>query len=223
MSSNAEPAARFFTLSRVLMLTVSAFVAEPFALAAQGNAPAATDLASEADLASEDSQTDEQAEANAAERDFDDGRINILITVPRGEVNQAQAQECEDRADAGSISGEIVVCRQFGISGENYYSGSPEEARKRYAEETAFKGDPRAPNTFGIPDHGNGIGFGSVPPPAIFIDLEALPEAPAGSDADRIARGLPPLGEDPEPTPEEIAKRRRALGLDAPPVPGEPE
>jgi hypothetical protein len=28
------------------------------------------------------------------------------------------------------------------------------------------------------------------------IDLEAIPEAPPGSDADRIGRGLPPLGDD---------------------------
>ena len=28
------------------------------------------------------------------------------------------------------------------------------------------------------------------------IDVEALPHAPPGSDADRIARGLPPLGEE---------------------------
>jgi hypothetical protein len=51
------------------------------------------------------------------------------------------------------------------------------------------------------------------------IDVEALPEAPEGSDADRIANGLPPLGRDAELTPEEIARRRRALGLEAPPIP----
>jgi hypothetical protein len=34
------------------------------------------------------------------------------------------------------------------------------------------------------------------PPPALIMDLEALPEAPAGSDADRIARGLQPIEND---------------------------
>ena len=47
------------------------------------------------------------------------------------------------------------------------------------------------------------------------IDVEALPEAPPGSNADRIGRGLPPLSED-EPSEEEIRERRRALGLPEP-------
>lgn len=149
--------------------------------------------------------------------------INILITVPRGDVNEAQAQECEDNADAATISGDIVVCRRLGESGENYYSGSREEARKRYAEETAFKGAPRAPDTFGISNHGNPIGFGSVPPPALIIDVEALPEAPEGSDADRIARGLPPLGQDEDLAEEEIRQRREALGLPPPRFEKDPE
>jgi hypothetical protein len=68
---------------------------------------------------------------------------------------------------------------------------------------------------FGIPDNGKGIGIGGVPPPALIIDVEALPQAPAGSDADRIARGLPPLGQE-ELSEEEIRKRRKALGLPPP-------
>jgi len=141
--------------------------------------------------------------------------INIMITVPRGEVNEAAMQQCVEEADAGTISGEIVICRRRGESGENLYSNR-EEAQKRYAEETALKDAPRAPNTFGIADNGKGIGIGGVPPPALIIDVGALPEAPAGSDADRIARGLPPLGQDEELSEEEIRKRREALGLPPP-------
>ncbi|PKP65842.1 MAG: hypothetical protein CVT87_01635 [Alphaproteobacteria bacterium HGW-Alphaproteobacteria-9] len=140
-------------------------------------------------------------------------RINVLVTVPRGEVNQAQVLECEDRADAGTISGEIVVCRQIGDDGSNSLSGSRAEAQKRYAEETAFKDIPRAPEAFGIPNHGNSLGFGSVPPPALLIDVTALPKAPPGSDADRIARGLPPLGQNGELTEEEEKARREAAGI----------
>lgn len=140
-------------------------------------------------------------------------RINVLVTVPRGEINQAQAQECEDRADAGTISGEIVVCRQIGDDGSNSLSGSRAAAQKRYAEETAFKGTPRAPDMFGIPDNGKGIGFGGVPPPALMIDVAALPKAPAGSDADRIARGLPPLNEEAELSEEQEKARREASGI----------
>jgi len=140
-------------------------------------------------------------------------RINILVTVPRGEINQAQAAECQDRADAGAISGEIVVCRQIGDDGSNALSASRKEAQKRYAQETAFAGAPRAPEAFGIPNHGNAIGFGGVPPPAVFIDVAALPKAPAGSDADRIANGLPPLNEEGELSDEQEKARREAAGI----------
>ena len=147
--------------------------------------------------------------------------VNVLVTVPRGEVNEAQARECVDQADASTISGEIVVCRDIGDDGSNALSESRAAAQKRYAQETAFKGAPRAPEAFGIPDNGKGIGFGGVPPPAVFIDVEALPTAPAGSDADRIARGLPPLGEGGELSEEEEKARREALGIKtaAPPRP----
>ena len=139
-------------------------------------------------------------------------RINLMVTVPRGEVNQAQARECVDRADAGTISGEIVVCRETGED-NSALTGDRAATQKRYAQETAFKGAPAAPDLFGIPDNGKGIGFGSVPPPAVFIDVEALPKAPAGSDADRIARGLPPLNEDGELSEEEEKARREAAGI----------
>ncbi|MEL6529101.1 MAG: hypothetical protein AAFQ27_04015 [Pseudomonadota bacterium] len=171
--------------------------------------------------------TEEETAAEPAERP---APINILITVPRGEVNEAQFQRCEDNADAATISGEIVVCRRRGENGENYFSGSRSEAQKRYARETAFQGDPQAPDVAG-----GGIFRGPAtisgqclippcpPPPALLIDVEALPEAPAGSDADRIARGLPPLGQDENLTEEEIRKRREALGLPPPKYEQKPE
>lgn len=34
--------------------------------------------------------------------------------------------------------------------------------------------------------------FGSVPPPAYYVDVSALPQAPEGSDADRISKGEAP-------------------------------
>jgi hypothetical protein len=120
-------------------------------------------------------------------------RINLMVTVPRSQVNQAQTKECVDRADAGTISGEIVVCREVEVD-NSALTGDRTASQKRYAQETAFKGAPPPPDMFGISDNGKGIGFGGVPPPAVFIDVEALPKAPAGSDADRIARGLPPRG-----------------------------
>ena len=141
----------------------------------------------------------------------------MLVTVPRGEVNQAQVQQCEDAADAGQISGEIVVCRQVGDDGSNSFSGSRADAQKRYAQETALKGAPRAPDFIAdCNDQGNPfgcVGFGKAPPPAYLVDFDALPQAPAGSDADRIARGLPPLNEDPELSEEQEKARREAAGI----------
>jgi hypothetical protein len=144
-------------------------------------------------------------------------RINVLVTVPRGEVNQAQLQQCRDSADAGTISGEIVVCRETGDDGSNSLSGSRAAAQKRYAEETALKGAPRAPDFIAdCKDQGNPfgcVGFGKAPPPAYIVDFAALPTAPAGSDADRIARGLPPLGQEGELSEEEEKARREAAGI----------
>lgn len=157
-------------------------------------------------------------------------RIDLTVRKPRGEINQAQVRACEDQAEAGKISGEIVVCRQLGEDPDNLYS-SRDEARKRYAEETASKGSPRAPDFIAdCNDQGNPfgcIGFGGAPPPALMIDVGALPQAPAGSDADRIARGLPPLGQNTELSEEQEKARREALGIRPAPAlirpPGKPK
>ncbi|TAD75204.1 MAG: hypothetical protein EAY70_10825 [Sphingomonadales bacterium] len=143
-------------------------------------------------------------------------RVNLMVTVPRGEVNQAQLQECRDNAEAGTISGEIVVCREVG-SDDSALTGSRAETQKRYAQETMLKGAPRAPDFIAdCKDQGNPfgcIGIGKVPPPAYIVDFAALPTAPAGSDADRIARGLPPLGQEGELSEEEERARREAAGI----------
>lgn len=140
-------------------------------------------------------------------------RINLTVTRPRSDANEAQLQACRDDADAGTISGEIVVCREIAPDGKAPLTGDRAATQKRYAEETALKGAPRAPEAFGIPDNGKGIGFGGPPPPAIIIDFDALPTAPAGSDADRIARGLAPLEAGRELSEEEERARREAAGI----------
>lgn len=172
-------------------------------------------LSVSAPAAAQDGAQEDAAEAEAAPtprppRDI----INLSVTVPREESDQLLEQDCEVEADAARIANEIVVCRQLGEASDG--SWNKEDFERRYAERTQGE---QPVDTFGIANHGNAIGFGSVPPPALMIDVEALPQAPEGSDADRIARGLPPLGQDPEPTPEEIAERRRAAGLEAPPIP----
>ena len=202
MSSNAVPAVRFF----LALVCCVGLAISPGAVAAQDDAGVTQD-------------EDEDAASAAPPRPF--GGLDLSVTVPRNESDRLIEEDCAREADAGKVAGEIVVCRTLGEASDG--SWDKEEWERRYAQETAFKDAPRTPNTFGIPNHGNSIGFGSVPPPALMIDIEALPEPPAGSDADRIARGLPPLGKYAEPSAEEIAARRRALGLDAPPLPEPPE
>lgn len=193
LSSNAAPALPGFRA----ILTAAALLL-PLPLAAQSDNGVTPPTA--------------QAPTPPAAQQPQQPRVNVLVTVPRGEVNQAQAQECEDRADASTISGEIVVCRQVGDDTSGL-TGNREATQKRYAQETMLKGAPRAPDAFGIPNHGNPIGFGKAPPPAYIVDFQALPTAPVGSDADRIARGLPPLGKDGELSEEEERARREAAGI----------
>lgn len=98
---------------------------------------------------------------------------------------------------------EIVVCAeeqeqsQFRVKSSSELDPTSEEAIK--------DGLPRAPDVGGAgifkgPATVGGLCF--IPPcpkpAALIIDVTALPEAPPGSDADRIARGLPPLGKDQE-------------------------
>ena len=211
MSSNPVPPVPRL-VSCILAITVMGLGAS--SLAAQDDGQVTQD----AETAPQQSENQETPAPPTEDEDQDEEpvRINLSVTVPRGEVNEAQYRECEDEEEAGQISGEIVVCRRIGEDGSNYFSGSRAAAQKRYANETKFKGSPPPPNTFGIPNHGNSIGIGGVPPPALIIDVEALPDAPPGSDADRIARGLPPLGQDEDLSEEEIRKRREALGLPPP-------
>ncbi|MCK0127044.1 hypothetical protein [Erythrobacter sp. F6033] len=201
MSSKAEPDLRFSTFA--ICFAAFAGLAAPVSAQDDGN------------VTSEDDTEEAAEEAGPPPEPL---RLDLSVTVPKAESDQLLEEDCEEEADAARIANEIIVCRQLGEATDG--SWNKEEWQKRYAEKTKGRSTP---NTFGIANHGNAIGFGSVPPPAIFIDVEALPQAPEGSDADRIARGLPPLGKDPEPSPDEIAERRRKLGLDAPPVRSDPE
>jgi hypothetical protein len=139
-------------------------------------------------------------------------RVNLTVSVPRDEASAADLRECRDDEEAAAINGEIVVCRVRDRDGGGL-TGDRATTQKRYAQETAFKGAPPPPDLFGIPDNGKGIGFGKPPPVAITVDFNALPTAPAGSDADRIARGLPPLGQGEELSEEQERARREAEGI----------
>lgn len=158
--------------------------------------------------------TDEPVAEEAAPEEPERTILDLSVTVPKDEPDIVAQQVCDERNEAGRITNEILVCRDLGEASDGVFN--KEEWEKRYAEKTKGRGTP---NTFGIPNHGNPIGFGSVPPPAYIVNFEELPDAPPGSDADRIARGLPPLGKDENLTEEQEKARREALGLKPPPDP----
>ncbi|MBD2843372.1 hypothetical protein [Erythrobacter rubeus] len=164
-------------------------------------------------LAQEDDEPENEAR--------DTVRIDILAPPPEARPpSEADIRECEEDVDAATVTGEIIVCRQIGDDPGNYYSGSRAEAQRRYAEETAFAGDILAPDVAGAgifrgaPTVGGLCLIPSCPKdPALIIDVEALPDAPEGSDADRIARGLPPLEDADGLNEDDVNRARKALGL----------
>jgi hypothetical protein len=80
----------------------------------------------------------------------------------------------------------IVVCGNNEENARQKLSENHEPDTSRQSGD----GTPRAPNVTGLRDCSRGcLGFGSVPPPMYYFDITKLPEPPAGSDADRIARG----------------------------------
>lgn len=188
-------------------LCTSALVPFAFALSAFGSAP----LAAQDNAAGTDASEPEESAAPPAPpaRTV----IDLSVTVPKDEEDVVAAEVCEERNEGARVANEIIVCRDLGEATDGVFN--KEEWEKRYAEKTKGGGTP---NTFGIPNHGNPIGFGKVPPPAYIVDFEELPDTPEGSNADRIARGLPPLNER-ELTEEQEKARREALGLKPPAEP----
>lgn len=136
-----------------------------------------------------------------------DGSVTIdILARPNtdDELDPRLVEECVRQEDAAQISREIVVCREIRQGDEHRYETSA-EAERRYAEETAFRDAPATPDVDGPGIFKGPATVGSLcipglqkcpPPPALIVDVTALPQAPPGSDADRIARGLPPLGRD---------------------------
>lgn len=157
-----------------------------------------------------------------------DGTIEIdILARPAGEgpVDPRLVEECVRQEDASQISGEIVVCRQFRERTDNSYYGDREAAQDNYAAETAYRDAPATPNVDGPGIFQGEPTIGGLcipglqkcpPPPALIVDVAALPKAPPGSDADRIARGLPPIGNDGE-SEDGDAISEDELGL--PPLP----
>lgn len=144
--------------------------------------------------------------------------IDILVTEEDLYGPEPPMEDCSNEQEAAILSGEIVVCRRQQDQ-RKYRTLNGKDAEARYARETQYAGDIRPPDVAGAgifrgPATISGMCF--IPPcpkeAALIIDIEGLPEAPPGSDADRIARGLPPLGRDAA-AEDEAEQQRAALGL----------
>ncbi|MEY4159689.1 MAG: hypothetical protein RLZZ136_310 [Pseudomonadota bacterium] len=105
------------------------------------------------------------------------GPLNLMIT----------AQRRSARCGAASNGGEIVVCGSD--HGEDIRVPSTSDS-DRASHDALNTGVPHAPNVSGLPDCSRGcIGMGNAPPIIYVIDVKALPEAPKGSDAEKVANG----------------------------------
>jgi len=84
----------------------------------------------------------------------------------------------------------IVVCGELEKQ-EQFRVRTDEQAESDYARETMNKGrPPPAPNVDGDGIFKGPATFKLAPPVApLIIDLEDIPDAPDGSDADRIGKG----------------------------------
>ena len=126
--------------------------------------------------------------------------IDLLADQEPFEPDEFAIEQCERDADGAKIAGEILVCRDLTENTDGYWDKEAWESR--FGAETQGR-QPVDVDGTGLP---NGmipmltIRACFLPPcptePAIIIDFDTLPDAPGGSDADRIARGLPPLGDD---------------------------
>lgn len=155
-------------------------------------------------------------------------QIDILVPPQTSEAADAvELKQCADDTERGVVSGEIVVCRELPADTSQLYSGSREAWLKDYAERTQNAGTIPTPDVAGAgifrgPPTVSGLCF--IPPcpkeAALIVDVEAIPPPPAGSDAERVAKGLAPVQGDDAPLSDEDRRRVEAeLGLPEAPKP----
>ena len=112
-----------------------------------------------------------------------------------GPLSNDHERDCQRRQDAAIISGEIVVCGDR-ADHDRHRLDPDGDGLRQFAERTMDKGLGLAPDFAAPPCVPNLLTycpeFGGPPGPAVIVDLAALPEAPPGSAADRIARGEQP-------------------------------
>jgi len=120
------------------------------------------------------------------EADAIDARVAAMV-ANAGESYRA-APEQPSCGGSGGGDNDIVVCGREDSARWRVKSSRETDPTSR---ESLRDGVPRAPQL----DRGSCKGQagcmigGWAPPPIYYIDLKAIPEAPAGSDADKVAKG----------------------------------
>ncbi|MEM7688546.1 MAG: hypothetical protein AAF291_05965 [Pseudomonadota bacterium] len=140
-----------------------------------------------------------------------------------GAPTAAQTLECDEEAEAGEISGEIVVCRKK-VDTSDRFAGSYSAWLLDYAERSKNYNMPGTPDVAGggiFRGEPSVSGMCFIPPcpkpPAVLIDVEALPPPPVGSDAYWQSKGFSARPGEGELTPE--ARRLLEEELALPPKP----
>ncbi len=123
--------------------------------------------------------------AQAAAQDATDRKVAEVIAATKQAYGPAAP---ERRCGVPAANGEILVCGPD--RGEDQRIPST-AASNPTSHEALYDGLPRAPQLDRGSCKGQAgcMGFGSVAPPILYIDLKAIPDAPEGSDADLIAKG----------------------------------
>ena len=115
-----------------------------------------------------------------------------------GQAYQLKEEEPERPSDCPEpVGDEILVCAPVEGDPDRYrITSSLDKGDDSHLSWSGQAPDVSGPGIFKGPATVSGMCF--IPPcpkePVYYIDVAALPEAPPGSDADRIARGLAPRG-----------------------------
>ncbi|MEO5597201.1 MAG: hypothetical protein ABIQ66_01140 [Novosphingobium sp.] len=117
----------------------------------------------------------------------EDANPQIQVFITQEKKLYGPAARRNQRCGFENAKGEIVVCAADHGEDVRVPSTTDSDPNSREAQNT---GVPRAPNVSGLPGCARGcLGIGKGPPPVYIIDLKDIPDAPKGSDAEKVANG----------------------------------
>lgn len=127
------------------------------------------------------------AHAQAASPSSTDRKVGAMVAAEK-KVFGPTVTPIRKRCGGLDAKGEIIVCGADHGEQWRVPSTADSDPNSREGQDT---GVPQAPNVSGLPDCriSKCMGFGKTPPKVLIIDLKAIPEAPEGSDADKVANG----------------------------------